>query len=117
MMIDPDEGGTTPPRIFIKVDLPAPFSPIRPKTSPLRTVRSTPRRAITPGYVFVIERNSRRVSDIRNASCIRKALGLCHQADHKTSRGPALPHRTLPKRYFFNSSLICAAKSLTFDLS
>src|SRR5215207_7640083 len=94
MMIDPDEGATTPPRIFIKVDLPAPFSPIRPKTSPLWTVRSTPRRAITPGYVFVIERNSRRVSDIRNASCIRKVQRLCDELDLKKNRGPALPHRT-----------------------
>ena len=32
-------GSTTPPRIFIRVDLPAPFSPTRPITSPGATAR------------------------------------------------------------------------------
>ena len=36
MRIVPPLGSTTPPRIFISVDLPAPFSPIRPITSPRR---------------------------------------------------------------------------------
>ena len=40
---------TTPPRTFIRVDLPAPFSPIRPITSPRRTARLTRSSATTPG--------------------------------------------------------------------
>ena len=40
---------STPPRIFISVDLPAPFSPMRPSTSPRRTARSTRSSATTPG--------------------------------------------------------------------
>src|SRR5437868_1431890 len=34
--------------IFASVDLPAPFSPTRPCTSPARSSKSTPRRARTP---------------------------------------------------------------------
>ena len=51
--VDPDRAGrsaaVTPPRIFISVDLPAPFSPIRPSTSPPCSARSTPPSATTPG--------------------------------------------------------------------
>ena len=45
----PELGATTPPSTFIRVDLPAPFSPIRPTTSPGRTARLTPSNAVTPG--------------------------------------------------------------------
>ena len=38
-------GATTPPRIFISVDLPAPFSPTRPMTSPGRDREARRRRA------------------------------------------------------------------------
>ena len=44
-----------PAIIFIRVDLPAPFSPHRACTSPLLTSRWTPSRALTPGNVFTIE--------------------------------------------------------------
>ena len=47
--IEPALGATTPPRIFISVDLPAPFSPTRPMTSPGATERLTSSRATTPG--------------------------------------------------------------------
>src|SRR4051794_35769246 len=43
-----------PPRIFIRVDLPAPFSPIRAWTSPRRIVRLTSRRTGTPPNSFVM---------------------------------------------------------------
>ena len=48
-VIVPVVGATTPPRIFISVDLPAPFSPTRPITSPRSTARLTPSSAVTPG--------------------------------------------------------------------
>src|SRR5579884_307414 len=43
-----------PARIFIKVDLPAPFSPISACISPWRTSSCTSRRACTPGKPFEI---------------------------------------------------------------
>ena len=45
----PELGAVTPPRIRIKVLLPAPFSPISPTTSPGPTARLTSRSACTPG--------------------------------------------------------------------
>ena len=41
----PELGVTTPERIFISVDLPAPFSPNSVVTLPARMSKSTPRRA------------------------------------------------------------------------
>src|SRR5947209_4665090 len=38
-----------PPSIFIRVDLPAPFSPIRATISPASTDKLTPSSAIAPG--------------------------------------------------------------------
>ena len=49
MRMLPALGAATPPRIFISVDLPAPFSPISPSTSPRMTRRLTLSRAMTPG--------------------------------------------------------------------
>ncbi|KUM26474.1 hypothetical protein AU467_21290 [Mesorhizobium loti] len=45
----PLSGRVTPPRIFISVDLPAPFSPTRPITSPGLTSMENPSSATTPG--------------------------------------------------------------------
>src|SRR5882762_1655780 len=47
--ISPASARYTPARIFIRVDLPAPFSPRRPTTSPLPTEKLTSSRARTPG--------------------------------------------------------------------
>ena len=44
----------TPARIFIKVDLPAPFSPRSPSISPFFNSRVTSSRALTPGKFFII---------------------------------------------------------------
>jgi hypothetical protein len=57
--IAPALGATTPPRTFISVDLPAPFSPISPRTSPGATERLTFERATTPGYAFEMPISSR----------------------------------------------------------
>src|SRR5688500_12007957 len=43
----PPSGWTMPARIFSSVDLPAPFSPIRPWASPSATANDTPRSART----------------------------------------------------------------------
>src|SRR5476651_2671317 len=45
----------------MSVLLPAPFSPMRAWTSPRRTVKSTPCRALTPGKLFARPRISRSV--------------------------------------------------------
>src|SRR4051794_18979980 len=50
--------GETPLRTFIKVDLPAPFSPQMAWISPERTTRLTSARALTPGNSLVIDRIS-----------------------------------------------------------
>lgn len=42
----------------MRVDLPAPFSPTRAKTSPAETASETPPRATTPGYRLTIPRSS-----------------------------------------------------------
>ena len=52
--IVPALGATTPPRIFISVDLPAPFSPTRPITSPWLTEKLMSSTALMPGYTFEI---------------------------------------------------------------
>jgi hypothetical protein len=49
MRIMPPLGSVTPPMTFIKVDLPAPFSPTRPITSPGDTAKLTRSSATTPG--------------------------------------------------------------------
>src|SRR3954469_21886943 len=48
MLIAPSSGVYTPARVFISVDLPAPFSPTIAWTSPARRSRSTPWRTSTP---------------------------------------------------------------------
>jgi hypothetical protein len=50
----PSSGGCMPYRIFIRVDLPAPFSPQMACTSPAVTVRLTSELATTPGKRLVI---------------------------------------------------------------
>src|SRR5215471_8022199 len=45
----PESGRSIPARIFISVDFPAPFSPIRATISPAAISSSTASRAFTPG--------------------------------------------------------------------
>ena len=52
----------TPERIFIRVDLPAPFSPTRACTSPLRTSRWTLCSARTPGKLLPMPSSLSRTS-------------------------------------------------------
>src|SRR3954451_11530154 len=57
--ISPAVGSTAPETHLISVDLPAPFGPSRQWTSPSTTSRSTPCRALTPGYSLTRPRTSR----------------------------------------------------------
>ena len=52
--ISPPSGWYAPERILMSVDLPAPFWPSTQCTSPARTSRSTPLRALTPANDLVI---------------------------------------------------------------
>ena len=58
--ISPESGGWTPPRIFMSVLLPAPFSPISASTSPPRAKSDTSRNAVTPAKRLPMPRISRR---------------------------------------------------------
>src|SRR4051812_21145831 len=58
-LIVPELGAVTPPRMRINVLLPAPFSPISPRTSPGATARLTWERACTPGYDLEMSISSR----------------------------------------------------------
>jgi hypothetical protein len=49
MRMVPEVGAVTPPSTFISVDLPAPFSPTSPTTSPGPMASDTPSSAFTPG--------------------------------------------------------------------
>src|SRR4051812_18016410 len=65
--ISPSSCCTAPASTFISVDLPAPLSPTRPRTSPRRRVRSTPRSDRTGPKDLVMPRSSTsRASVIRS---------------------------------------------------
>ena len=53
MVMSPESRVYTPERIFIRVDLPAPFSPSSAMTSPVLRWSCTSSRAFTPGKVLV----------------------------------------------------------------
>src|SRR5689334_9667208 len=59
ILIVPVSRAIAPPSIFINVDFPAPFSPIRATISPVPTVRLTPSSATTPGNRLLIPSISR----------------------------------------------------------
>src|SRR5688572_4193914 len=68
--IVPRSGVITPPRIFIRVDLPAPFSPTRPMTSPDRTSMLKSESARTPGYDLLIPVSLRNGSAELDAAAV-----------------------------------------------
>src|SRR5678816_3538777 len=51
--ISPESGGTAPVKTLINVDFPAPFSPTKACTSPLRSSNEASRKACTPAKDFV----------------------------------------------------------------
>src|SRR3979411_1829477 len=78
MVISPESAGCAPARIFISVDLPAPFSPTRACTSPALTSKVTPSSARTPGNVFTM---SRIVSNGPGTARLLAGVGLGEGAD------------------------------------
>src|SRR5579863_9103864 len=56
--ISPSSAESAPERIFISVDLPAPFSPTSTRTSPAASVSDTSDNARTPGKLFPMPRIS-----------------------------------------------------------
>src|SRR6187431_258843 len=57
--------------MFMRVDLPAPFSPSRACTSPLRRSKSTPSFATTPGNRLVMPLSSRRGASAMDGRSVR----------------------------------------------
>src|SRR5689334_8773158 len=94
MLISPSSGGCTPPRIFISVLLPAPFSPISASTSPARSESETPCSATTPGKRLVMPRIlSRSGASLCGASlmdwgkCLPRGRRLLHRFLHFAELG------------------------------
>src|ERR1700681_4556600 len=78
IVISPESAGCAPARIFIRVDLPAPFSPTSACTSPATTSNVTPSSARTPANVFTM---SRIVSNVSGTSPLLRGVGLGVGAD------------------------------------
>src|SRR5277367_6733966 len=80
MRISPASGWYTPPRIFMRVDLPAPFSPQTATTSPRPMVRLTLSRAMTPGNLLEIPRISSNgawlIAELLSEDFLQAALKL-----------------------------------------
>ena len=60
--IVPPSGRYIPYKMLISVDLPAPFSPINAKTSPVDNFRLTSSLATTPGNFLVMPRSSSSIT-------------------------------------------------------
>src|SRR6478735_2486313 len=97
MLICPSSGGCTPPRIFISVLLPAPFSPMSASTSPARSDSETPCRATTPGKRLVmpriwskggVSRSDAALIACRSAFSGRLRGALLHGLFHGAELGP-----------------------------
>src|SRR3954463_7213261 len=100
--ISPSSGRMLPARIFISVDLPAPFSPIRACTVPGRIRRLTPSSATTPGYRLVMPSASRRYSGMAIASARPASSFTMADAIVIPPSNPGFVRvkvRTLPHRY------------------
>src|SRR5262245_14315860 len=70
----PASGRCTPARIFMRVLLPAPFSPISASTSPRCSTRSTPCNAWTPGKALPMPRTSSSGAPSTSLACLAGLL-------------------------------------------
>src|SRR5450755_3215505 len=97
----PSSAASTPARIRISVDLPAPFSPMSTLTQFLWARKVTPSSATVPGYRFVIARASRMMSAfgvLKRGPPRRDAHGERHSPIHDRA-GRALPHPLPGRKY------------------
>ncbi len=90
--IRPSSGRTIPERMFMSVDLPAPFSPSRQCTSPRWTMSEMRSLASTPGYSFVISMSSTAGSPFASG-VVRLLIAEC------CGRGDPLGSRPAHGRY------------------
>src|ERR1700752_4752042 len=83
-----------PKRMFIRVDLPAPFSPTRAWISPEATARETPFKTRLPSNSLVTSRSSRAgallVVDVAHKEQVRVALGFVVLAQRNRGLGQPL---------------------------
>src|SRR6185436_10829887 len=105
MAMVPASGCCAPPRIFISVLLPAPFSPTRASTSPATRERETPASAITPGNRFVIALIASSWAGVWLTSLLQLGeplleLGHIGLVDHLDARIEDFPGRHLPRGAF-----------------
>ena len=89
----PRPAGSTPERIFMSVDLPAPFSPTRAWTSPLRRSNETWSSAFTPGKLLETPSTSRMTS------CMRGNLLSAHEGMARGRTQSRMRHKTLDFRH------------------
>ena len=69
-VMDPSVGSSSPTSMFLKVDLPAPFSPSRAVISPSRTTKSTPETTFLFANAFVRFFVSKITVLIRYLTCL-----------------------------------------------
>src|SRR5690349_13774214 len=91
----PSSGVTIPARIFIRVDLPAPFSPIKAWTVPGRTFSPTSFSALTPGKLLLIPDISRAYSLIAHLSLSGRPNGGWRWPGRVPCHRPATATRSL----------------------
>src|SRR5216683_443198 len=73
----PDVDRMSPVRQLKKVDLPAPFGPIRPRMSPCSSVTEAASTALKLPKAFVTLRASRSMRCSRRDRCLRRLASLC----------------------------------------
>ena len=87
MAIVPASGFTIPARTFMSVDLPAPFAPMSPTTSPSATRSVTPSSARTASKCFVIEVSSTRASAAGGSTAGGATIAVIGSCDRRPRRG------------------------------
>src|SRR5918996_5554170 len=96
--ISPASREHAPLRIFISVDLPAPFSPRSTCTSPRRSSKLTWSLASTPGNRLVIPRSSRTTGRSLIRARFYGSAGEDVRNGKSGPSGPLLPVQSLRKR-------------------
>src|SRR3954471_4301327 len=85
-----------PVRSFISVDLPAPFSPTRPSTSPARTSRCMSSSALTPGKLLLTPRTSSSSDGSGGLARVSSSISLPYW-NHSVRPQKPLGHELAPR--------------------